>query len=116
MITRRVDRFLAATTNDLFNNTDLRQAPGPGAVSIWAASDQNDGTINVRVGGVSYAQANVIPNTAPRSTEVASLRSPISRRSSLSSSRREITLSVWRKTRSVRRQTSAADRLRPSSR
>ena len=62
MITRRVDRVLAVSTNDLFNNTDLRQAPGPGAVSIWAASDQNDGTINVRIGGVSYAQANTIPN------------------------------------------------------
>jgi len=62
MITRRVDRFLTATTTDLFNNTDLRQAPGPGAVAIWAASDQNDGTINVRIGGVSYSQANVIPN------------------------------------------------------
>jgi len=62
VITRRVDRFLTATTTDLFNNTDLRQAPGPGAVAIWAASDQNDGTINVRIGGISYSQANVIPN------------------------------------------------------
>ena len=62
MITRRVDRFLTATLNDLFNNTDLRQAPGPGAVSIWAASSVNDGTINIRIGGISYTQANVIPN------------------------------------------------------
>jgi len=54
VITRRVDRFLTATTADLFNNTDLRQAPGPGAIAIWAASDQNDGTINVRIGGISY--------------------------------------------------------------
>lgn len=62
MITRRVDRVLAATVNDLFNNTDLRQAPGPGAIAIFCASDQNDGLVNVRVGGVSFAQANTIPN------------------------------------------------------
>lgn len=62
MITRRVDRFLAASTTDLFNNTDLRQAPGPGAIAIWAASDQNDGTVSIRVGGVSYTSQNLIPN------------------------------------------------------
>jgi len=62
VITRRVDRFLAATTVDLFNNTDLRQAPGPGAIAIWAASDQNDGTVSIRIGGISYVSANLIPN------------------------------------------------------
>ena len=77
MITRRVDRVLALSTNDLFNNTDLRQAPGPGAVSIWAASDQNDGTINVRIGGVSYAQANTIPNRGTNAQITENNEAPI---------------------------------------
>lgn len=77
MITRRVDRFLAATTADMFNNTDLRQAPGPGAISIWAASDQNDGTINVRIGGISYAQANLIPNRGTNAPIVENDDAPI---------------------------------------
>jgi hypothetical protein len=62
MITRRVDRVLAVSTTDLFNNTDLRQAPGPGAIAIWGASDQNDGTVSIRIGGISYTNANTIPN------------------------------------------------------
>jgi len=77
VITRRVDRFLAASTTDMFNNTDLRQAPGPGAISIWAASDQNDGTINVRIGGVSYAQANLIPNRGTNAPIVENDDAPI---------------------------------------
>jgi len=77
VITRRVDRFLTATQADLFNNTDLRQAPGPGAVSIWAASSVNDGTINVRIGGVSYAQANVIPNRGADAAIVENNDAPI---------------------------------------
>ncbi len=77
MITRRVDRFLTASTTDMFNNTDLRQAPGPGAISIWGASDQNDGTINVRIGGVSYAQANLIPNRGTNAPIVENDDAPI---------------------------------------
>ena len=77
MITRRVDRFLAASTNDLFNNTDLRQAPGPGAIAIFAASDQNDGTINVRIGGVSFAQANIIPNRGTNAPILENEEAPI---------------------------------------
>lgn len=77
MITRRVDRVLAATTADLFNNTDLRQAPGPGAIAIWAASDQNDGTINVRIGGISFAQANTIPNRGTNAPILENEEAPI---------------------------------------
>jgi len=77
LITRRVDRFLTATTADLFNNTDLRQAPGPGAIAIWAASDQNDGTINVRIGGVSFAQANIIPNRGTNAPILENEEAPI---------------------------------------
>ncbi len=62
MLTRRVEQLLTATTSDTFNNTDLRQAPGPGAVGIFAASDVNDSTISIRIGGISYVNATLIPN------------------------------------------------------
>lgn len=77
MITRRVDRVLSATQADLFNNTDLRQAPGPGAIAIFAASDQNDGLINVRIGGISYSQANVIPNRGTNAPILENEEAPI---------------------------------------
>lgn len=62
MLSRRHEVLLAATTADLFAATDLRQAPGPGAVAIWAASDVNDATISVRVGAQVYANATLVPN------------------------------------------------------
>lgn len=77
MITRRVDRVLTTTTTDLFNNTDLRQAPGPGAIAIWAASDQNDGTVSVRIGGVSYTNANTIPNRGTNAPILENEEAPI---------------------------------------
>lgn len=77
MITRRVDRVLSATQADLFNNTDLRQAPGPGAVAIFAASDQNDGLINVRIGGISYSQANPIPNRGTNAPILENEEAPV---------------------------------------
>lgn len=77
MISRRVDRVLAATTADLFNNTDLRQAPGPGAIAIFAASDQNDGLINCRIGGISYCQANTIPNRGTNAPILENEEAPI---------------------------------------
>lgn len=61
MLTRRHERVLTATENDVFSATDLRQAPGPGAVGIWAASDQIDSTISVRVGAQVYANATLVP-------------------------------------------------------
>lgn len=77
MITRRVDRFLTASQTDLFNNTDLRQAPGPGAIAIWSASDVNDGTINVRIGGIAYATANIIPNRGTNAPILENEEAPI---------------------------------------
>jgi len=62
MLMRRHERRLTATTADLFNATDLRQAPGPGAVAIWAASDVNDSTVSVRVGAQVFANATLVPN------------------------------------------------------
>jgi len=67
VLSRRHERLLTATTADLFAATDLRQAPGPGAVAIWAASDVSDGTISVRVGAQVYANATLIPNRGTNS-------------------------------------------------
>lgn len=61
MLTRRHERVLTATEADIFATTDLRQAPGPGAIAIWAASDQIDSTISVRVGSQVYANATLVP-------------------------------------------------------
>lgn len=61
MLSRRHERVLTATTTDVFSATDLRQAPGPGAVGIWAACDQIDATISVRVGAQVYANATLVP-------------------------------------------------------
>lgn len=62
MLSRRHERLLTATTADLFSATDLRQAPGPGAVAIWAASDVQDSSVSVRVGAQVYANATLVPN------------------------------------------------------
>ncbi len=62
MLSRRHERIVTATTPDLFAATDLRQAPGPGAVAIWAASDVADSSISVRVGAQVYANATLVPN------------------------------------------------------
>lgn len=61
MLSRRHERVLTATEADIFAATDLRQAPGPGSVGIWAASDQIDSSISVRVGAQVYANATLIP-------------------------------------------------------
>jgi len=57
----RVDRQLAATETDILSATDLDRAPGPGAVGIWAISDQVDSTITVRIGAVQSASAVAVP-------------------------------------------------------
>lgn len=62
MLTRRHEILLTATTSDAFSATDLRQAPGPGAVAVWAASDVADSTISVRVGAQVYANSTLVPN------------------------------------------------------
>ncbi len=62
MLSRRHERLLTATTSDLFNATDLRQAPGPGAIGIWAASDVSDSTISVRSGATVFCNATLVPN------------------------------------------------------
>ncbi len=60
--TKRVEELLVATESDVLRDTDLRQAPGPGAVAFWAASTVSDSTISIRVGGASLINAQVVPN------------------------------------------------------
>lgn len=60
--TKRVEELLVATEADVLRDTDLRQAPGPGAIGFWAASTVSDSTISIRVGGISLINAQVVPN------------------------------------------------------
>lgn len=60
--TKRVEELFTASETDVLRDTDLRQAPGPGAVAFWAASDVSDSTISIRVGGASLINAQVVPN------------------------------------------------------
>lgn len=59
---KRVEEIFTATEADVMRDTDLRQAPGPGAIGFWAASDVIDSTISIRVGGVSLINAQVVPD------------------------------------------------------
>jgi len=71
LTTRRFEDTFTASTNNLSVN-ELGVAPGPGAVSVWAASDQSDGLYTVRIGGHLQVNRQVIANTstaAPIQTE-----------------------------------------------
>jgi len=59
---KRVEEIFTATETDVMRDTDLRQAPGPGAIGFWAASDVIDSTISIRVGGVSLINAQIVPD------------------------------------------------------
>ncbi len=59
---KRVEEIFTATETDVLRDTDLRQAPGPGAVGFWAASDVADSTVSIRVGGISLINAQVVPD------------------------------------------------------
>jgi len=61
-MSKRVEELFTASENDVLRDTDLRQAPGPGAVGFWAASDVPDSTISIRVGGVSLINAQIVPD------------------------------------------------------
>lgn len=80
--TKRVEEVFTATETDVLRDTDLRQAPGPGAIGFWAASDVSDSTITIRVGGASLIQAQAVPNrgaNAPimENQEAATAMSPV---------------------------------------
>jgi len=59
---KRVEEVFTATETDVLRDTDLRQAPGPGAIGFWAASDVVDSVISIRVGGISLINAQVVPD------------------------------------------------------
>ncbi len=75
--TIRDEQLLTATTADVLSGTDLRQAPGPGAVAIWAASTVNDSTITARVGGSQSASAIAIPNKGTGTPILTEQEAPI---------------------------------------
>lgn len=60
--TKRVEEVFTASENDVLRDTDLRQAPGRGAVGFWAASDVVDSSISIRVAGISLINAQVVPD------------------------------------------------------
>jgi len=60
--TKRVEELFTASETDVLRDTDLRQAPGRGALGFWIASDQSDSTASIRVGGASLINAQVVPN------------------------------------------------------
>jgi len=71
LTTRRFETVLAATTPNISVN-ELGVAPGPGAVGVWAASDQSDGIYTVRIGANIQVNRQIIPDTgtnAPIQTE-----------------------------------------------
>jgi len=80
--TKRVEEVFTATETDVLRDTDLRQAPGPGAIGFWAASDVADSTISIRVGGASLINAQVVANRGATSAiqenqEAATAMSPV---------------------------------------
>lgn len=59
---KRVEELFTASESDVLRDTDLRQAPGPGAIGFWAASDVADSTVTIRVGGISLINAQIVPD------------------------------------------------------
>ena len=60
--TKRVEEVFTASETDVMRDTDLRQAPGRGAIGFWAASDVVDSSISIRVGGISLINNQVVPD------------------------------------------------------
>lgn len=57
----RVDLQLVATGTDVLANTDLAFAPGPGAIGIWAISNQVDSRMTARIGSRQVASDITLP-------------------------------------------------------
>jgi len=71
LTTRQFQNTFTASANNVSVN-ELGVAPGPGAVSVWAASDAIDGLITVRIGGHLQANRQIIRDSgtlAPILTE-----------------------------------------------
>lgn len=65
----RVDQQHVATATDVLANSDLDRAPGPGAIGIWAISDQVDSRMTVRVGSRQVASDITLPTGTLIDTE-----------------------------------------------
>lgn len=65
--TKRVEELFTASENDVLRDTDLRQAPGRGAVGFWLASDVADSQVTIRVGGISLINNQVVPDRGTNS-------------------------------------------------
>lgn len=65
--TKRVEELLTASENDVLRDTDLRQAPGRGAVGFWLASTVSDSAASIRVGGISLINSQIVPNRGTNS-------------------------------------------------
>lgn len=80
--TKRVEELLTASETDVMRDTDLRQAPGRGAIGFWLASTVSDSTASIRVGGISLINNQIVPNrgtNAPiqENQEAATAMSPV---------------------------------------
>lgn len=60
--TKRVEELFTASENDVLRDTDLRQAPGRGAIGFWLASDVADSVVSIRVAGISLINAQIVPD------------------------------------------------------
>jgi len=55
-----VESVLTATNTDFLAGTQLDQPGVPGVYTIWAASDQQDSTITITLGGRTLTNAAII--------------------------------------------------------
>jgi len=75
--TVRDEQLLTATTVDVLASSDLRQAPGPGAVAVWAASTVSDSRITARIGGAQGASDIDIMNKGTGAPILTEQEAPI---------------------------------------
>lgn len=68
-VQQRVDIQSAATATDILANSDLDRAPGPGAVGVWAISNQTDSRMTVRIGAAQLASDITLPTGTLIDTE-----------------------------------------------
>jgi len=66
LTTRRFETVATASTNNISVN-ELGVAPGPGAVSVWAASDVADSLLTVRIGGHLQVNRQIIADRGTNS-------------------------------------------------
>jgi len=77
--TVRHDEVFTATETDVLSDTDLDRVPGPGGLAVWAASDVNDSTITMRIGGRQQASAIAVPNSGTNAPIDTENQAPIAR-------------------------------------